>query len=119
VFLQEPVQGQAFLAKPRDEAAQGGKAPQHLLDPLEVPNRTHSLEGCNLLGLASIPRWEMMYPRSMPRGTPKTHFSGFNFTPLARRKPNTMRRSLTRSSTFLFSRLYHLRMPQRFARCDL
>jgi hypothetical protein len=27
VFLQEPVEGQAFLAEPRDEAAQGGKAP--------------------------------------------------------------------------------------------
>jgi hypothetical protein len=36
VFLQEPVEGQAFLGEPRDEAAQGGKAPQHLLDPLEV-----------------------------------------------------------------------------------
>jgi hypothetical protein len=48
VFLQEPVEGQALLAEPRNEAAQGGKAPQHLLDPLEVSNRTHSFEGCNL-----------------------------------------------------------------------
>jgi hypothetical protein len=51
VFLQESVEGQAFLAEPRDEAAQGGKAPQHLLDPLEVSNRTHSFEGCNLFGV--------------------------------------------------------------------
>jgi hypothetical protein len=49
VFLQEPVEGQAFLAEPRNEVAQGGKAPQHLLDPLEVSNRTHSFEGSNLL----------------------------------------------------------------------
>jgi hypothetical protein len=48
-----------------------------------------------------MPRWETMYPKSMPRGTPKTHFLGFNFTPLARRQPNAMRRSLTRSSAFL------------------
>jgi hypothetical protein len=27
-------------------------------------------------GLASMPRSETMNPRSMPRGTPKTHFSG-------------------------------------------
>jgi hypothetical protein len=27
-------------------------------------------------GLASMPRSEMMNPRSMPQGTPKTHFSG-------------------------------------------
>jgi hypothetical protein len=47
----EQLEGQGFLAEPRDEAAQGGKAPQHLLDPLEVPNRTHSFEGCNLFGV--------------------------------------------------------------------
>jgi hypothetical protein len=28
--------------------AQGGEAPQDLLDPLEVSNQTHSLEGGNL-----------------------------------------------------------------------
>jgi hypothetical protein len=51
VLLEEAVEGQAFFAKPRDEAAQGGKAPQHLLYPFEVPNWTHSLEGCNLFGV--------------------------------------------------------------------
>jgi hypothetical protein len=35
-----------------------------------------------------------MYPNSMPRGTLKTHFSGFSFTPLARRQSNATRRSL-------------------------
>jgi hypothetical protein len=34
-------------------------------------------------GLASMPRSETMNPRSMPRGTPKTHFSGLSFTPFA------------------------------------
>jgi hypothetical protein len=33
VLLQELVEGQTFLAEPRDEAALGGKAPQHLLHP--------------------------------------------------------------------------------------
>jgi hypothetical protein len=51
VFLQEPVEGQAFLTKPRNEAAQGGEAPQHLLDPLEDSNQTHSFEGSNLFGV--------------------------------------------------------------------
>jgi hypothetical protein len=51
MLLEEPVEGQALLAEPRDEAAQGGKAPQHLLDPLEVPNQAHSFEGCNLFGV--------------------------------------------------------------------
>jgi hypothetical protein len=51
VLLKEAVEGQAFLAEPRDEAAQCGKAPQHLLYPFEVSNRTHSLEGCNFFGI--------------------------------------------------------------------
>jgi hypothetical protein len=34
VLLQEPEEGQTLLTEPRDEAAQGGKAAQHLLHPL-------------------------------------------------------------------------------------
>jgi hypothetical protein len=51
VLLEEAVEGQALFAEPRDEAAQGGEAPQHLLYPFEVQNWTHSLEGRNLLGV--------------------------------------------------------------------
>jgi hypothetical protein len=51
MLLEEPVEGQALLAEPRDEAAQGGKAPQYPLDPLKVPNWTHSFESCNLFGV--------------------------------------------------------------------
>jgi hypothetical protein len=51
VLLQESVEGQALFAEPRDEAAQGGKAPQHLLDPLEVSNRAYPFEGRDLLGV--------------------------------------------------------------------
>jgi hypothetical protein len=51
VLFEEAVEGQAFFAEPRNEAAQGGKAPQHLLYPLEVSNRNHSLEGRDLLGV--------------------------------------------------------------------
>jgi hypothetical protein len=38
VLLQELVKRQALLTEPRDEAAQGGKAPQHILHPFEVSN---------------------------------------------------------------------------------
>jgi hypothetical protein len=34
VFLQEPVEGQAFLAEPRNEATQGGEAPNTFWTPL-------------------------------------------------------------------------------------
>jgi hypothetical protein len=30
-------------------------------------------------GLASMPRWLMMKPSSMPEGTPKTHLFGLSF----------------------------------------
>jgi hypothetical protein len=40
-------------------------------------------------GLASMPCSETMNPRSMPRGTLKTHFSGLSFTPFARRHPKS------------------------------
>jgi hypothetical protein len=52
VLLQESVEGQPLLAELRNKAAQGSEAPQHLLDPLEVSNRAHPLEGCDLLGVA-------------------------------------------------------------------
>jgi hypothetical protein len=48
MLLQKPVEGQALLAEPQDEAAQGGKAPQHLLNPFKVSNGTHPIEGCDL-----------------------------------------------------------------------
>jgi hypothetical protein len=34
-------------------------------------------------GLASMPRSETMNPKSMPQGTPKTHFSRLSLTPFA------------------------------------
>jgi hypothetical protein len=51
VLLQESVEWQSLLAEPRNEMAQGGEAPQHLLDPLKVANRAHPLEGCDLFGV--------------------------------------------------------------------
>jgi hypothetical protein len=32
-----------------------------------------------LVGFASMSRWLTMEPRSLPDGTPKTHFSGLSF----------------------------------------
>src|SRR6185312_11285391 len=36
-----------------------------------------------LSGLGSMPRWETMKPKSMPRGTPSTHFLGVELYPLS------------------------------------
>jgi hypothetical protein len=51
MLLQEPIEGQTFLTEPRDEAAQGGKAAQHLLHPLQVSNRAHPVEGRDFFGV--------------------------------------------------------------------
>jgi hypothetical protein len=52
-------------------------------------------------GLASMPRLETMNPKSMPRGTSKTHFSGLSFTPFTLRHRNVAPRSERRSEAFL------------------
>jgi hypothetical protein len=70
VLLQESVEGQALFAEPRDEAAQDGKAPQHLLDPLRSRIGPIRLRAATFSGLGSMPRWETMYPNSMSCGTP-------------------------------------------------
>src|SRR5881394_982700 len=33
----------------------------------------------SFFGFASMPRYDTMKPSNFPEGTPKTHFSGFNF----------------------------------------
>jgi hypothetical protein len=52
-------------------------------------------------GLASMSRSETMNPRSMPRGTPKMHFSGFSLIFFSLRKQNATSRSATRSLAVL------------------
>src|SRR6266540_2180615 len=49
-------------------------------------------------GLTSMPRYDTMKPRSFPDGTPKTHFSGFNFHLKRFKLVNVSDRSDTRSS---------------------
>ena len=52
-------------------------------------------------GLASIPHSDTMNPRSMPRGTSKTYFSGFSLIPLALRHQKVLSRSATRPLAFI------------------
>jgi hypothetical protein len=45
------------------------------------------------MGLALMPRWETIYPKSMPRGTPKTYFSVLSLILLARSQLKAILRS--------------------------
>jgi hypothetical protein len=53
------------------------------------------------LGLASMLHAKTTKPRSMPLGTPKTHFSGFSFIPCCHGFAKTSVRLGTRSPVFL------------------
>src|SRR5438045_1367333 len=52
----------------------------------------------SFFGFASILRYDTMKPSSFPEGTPKTHFSGFNFHLKHLKFVNILDRSDTRSS---------------------
>ena len=52
-------------------------------------------------GLASMSRFETMNPKSIPRGTPKTHFSGLSLMPFSLRHLKAISRSSMRSLAFL------------------
>jgi hypothetical protein len=101
MLFQESVEGQPLFAEPRDEAAQGGKAPSTFWTPLRSRIGPIRLRAVTFSGVGLDAPLGNYVSQQQPRGTPKTHFSGFSFTPLARRQSNATRRSLTRSSTFL------------------
>jgi hypothetical protein len=52
-------------------------------------------------GLASMPRWLMMKPSSLPEGTPKTHLFGLSFQQYSRSDAKVSSRSSMRVLEFL------------------
>jgi hypothetical protein len=52
-------------------------------------------------GLASLPRWLMMKPSSLPDGTPKTHLFGLSFQRYSHRDAKVSSRSAMSVSEFL------------------
>jgi hypothetical protein len=97
VIRPEAVQRQASFAEVRDETAQGRKTSHDSLYAFQVLDGPMLVMAAIFSGLASMPRSETMNPKSMPRGTPKTHFSGLSFTPFALRHRNVTSRSERRS----------------------
>jgi hypothetical protein len=87
----------------RDEKAQGRKTSHDPLYAFQVLDGPMLVTAAIFSELASMPRSETMNPKSMPRGTPKTHFPGLSFTPFALRHQNVTSRSERRSEAFLVS----------------
>jgi hypothetical protein len=55
----------------------------HEMNPLkaamEALGRLHFGDSSHLPWVRAIARWETIYPRNFPEGTPNVHFSGFSF----------------------------------------
>jgi hypothetical protein len=101
VIRPEAVQRQASFAEVRDETAQGRKTSRDSLYAFQVLDGPMLVTAAIFSGLASMPRSETMNPKSMPQGSPKTHFSGLSFTPFALRHRNVTSKSERRSEAFL------------------
>jgi hypothetical protein len=76
VIRPEAVQSHASFAEVRDETAQGRETSHDSLYAFQVLDGPMLVTAAIFSGLASMPRSETMNPKSMPRGTPKTHFFG-------------------------------------------
>src|SRR6185437_4623939 len=81
-FPQDSIRGKPFSPRREMNRMRDARHPMTLytpfrswIGPIRVMAETFS-------GLGSMPSWEIMKPKSMPRGTPNTHFSGLSFTPL-------------------------------------
>ena len=101
VFLKSRYRGKPFSPRREMNRLRDARHPMTLYTPFRSRIGPIRVMAETLSGLGSTPRWETMKPKSMPRGTPNTHFSGLSFTPLARRQSNAILRSATRSSAFL------------------
>jgi hypothetical protein len=101
VFLKRRYKGRPFLPRHEMKRLRAARHPMTLCTPFKSLIGPMLVMATIFSGLASMPRSETMNPRSMPRGTPKTHFLGLSFTPFALRHLNVVSRSERRSEAFL------------------
>jgi hypothetical protein len=100
-FLKRWYKGNPFSPRREMKQLRAARHPMTLCTPFKSLIGPMLVMAAIFSGLASMPRSETMNPRSMPRGTPKTHFLGLSFTPFAFRHLNVISRSEMRSDAFL------------------
>jgi hypothetical protein len=101
IFLKRRYRGNPFSPRREMKRLRAARHPMTLCTPFKSSIGPMLVMTSIFSGLASMPRSETMNRRSMPRGTPKTHFSGLSFTPFALRHLNVVSRSERRSGAFL------------------
>jgi hypothetical protein len=100
-FLKRRYKGRPLSPRREMKRLSAARHPVTLCTPFKSLMGPMLVMAAIFSGLASMPRSETMNPKSMPRGTPKTHFSGLSFTPFALRHQNVTSRSERRSEAFL------------------
>jgi hypothetical protein len=101
VFLKRRYKGNPFSPRREMKRLRAARHPMTLCTPFKSLMGPMLVMAAIFSGLASMPHSETMNPRSMPRGTPKTHFSGLSFTPFVLRHLNVTSRLERRSEAFL------------------
>jgi hypothetical protein len=101
VFLKRRYRGRPLSPRREMKRLRAARHPMTLCTPFKSLIGPMLVMAAIFSGLASMPRSETMKPRSMPQGTPKTHFSGLSFMPFALRHLNVVSRSERRSEAFL------------------
>jgi hypothetical protein len=100
-LLKRQYKGNPFSPRREMKRLRAARHPMTLCTPFKSFMGPMLVMAAIFSGLASMPHSETMKPRSMPRGTPKTHFLGLSFTPFALRHLNVISRSERRSEAFL------------------
>jgi hypothetical protein len=100
-FLKRRYKGNPFSPRREMKRLRAARHPMTLCTPFKYLMGPMLVMATIFSRLASMPHSETMNPRSIPRGTPKTHFSGLSFTPFALRHLNVISRSERRSEAFL------------------
>jgi hypothetical protein len=100
-FLKRRYKGNPFLLRREMKRLRAARHPMTLCTPCKSLMGPMLMMATIFSGLALMPHSETMNPRSMPRGTPKTHFSGLSFTLFAFRHLNVTSRLERRSEAFL------------------
>jgi hypothetical protein len=80
-LLKRRYRGKPFSPRREMKRLRAARHPMTLCIPFKSLIGPMLVMAAIFSGLALMPCSETMNPRSMPRGTPKTHFLGLSFTP--------------------------------------
>jgi len=100
-FLSNLHRGSPFSPRREMKRLREARHPMTLCTPFRLRTGPMFAMAETFSRLASIPHSDIINPRSMPQGTPKTHFLGLSLIHFALRHRNVSSRSATRPLALL------------------